>query len=188
MHQEIIQEIKNGNLQYLDQIYLDVKPSFLSFVKKNFQGISHQEAEDVYQDSIIDLYKNIQRGLLIEIEISFSAYVIHIGKMKLIKLVEDKQKKQLTNIDDVPDIKAENIDNIEWHKVEKLVSFIFGNIDEGCKAILERYYFKNMSMEEIAQELGYKNADVVKSKKNRCINRVYENVWSSSVCYFGISR
>ena len=176
MHTEIIEEIRNGNLQYLDQIYLEVKPTFFSFVKKNFQGITTQEAEDVYQDTIIALYKNIQRGVLTEIEISFSAYVIHIGKMKLIKLVEDKQRVRSTNIDDVPDIMYENIGNVEWHKVEKMVSFIFGNIDEGCKAILERYYFKNMSMDEIAKDLGYKNADVVKSKKNRCINRVYENV------------
>ena len=176
MHSEIIAEIKNGNLKHLDHIYLEVKAPFLSFVKKNFQGVSSQEAEDVYQDSIIDLYKNIQRGSLTEIEISFSAYVTHIGKMKLIKLVEEKQKRKLTNIEDVPDFKAEDIDNVEWARVEKLVGFILGNIDEGCRAILDRYYFKNMSMDEIAKDLGYKNADVVKSKKNRCINRVYDNI------------
>ncbi len=84
MHQEVIEEIKNGNLKYLDKIYLEVKPAFLPYAKKSFQRITHEEIEDIYQDTIIDLYKNIQRGLLTEIEISFSSYVIHIGKMKLI--------------------------------------------------------------------------------------------------------
>ena len=176
MHKGIIEEIKNGNIKYLDKIYLEVKPSFFSFVKSNFPGITSQETEDVFQDSIIDLYKNIQREVLTEIEISFTAYVVHIGKMKLIKLSEQKQKRQTSSIDEIADISVDVPENLDWGKVEQMVEFIFANIDEGCKAILERYYFKKMSMDEIASDLGYKNADVVKSKKNRCINRVYENV------------
>lgn len=176
MHKELIEEIKNGNLKHLDKIYLEVKPGFFSFVKGNFPSVTSQETEDIFQDSIIDLYKNIQKGTLTEIEISFTAYVVHIGKMKLIKLVDKKQKQQTSNLDEILDVSVDVPDNIEWHKVEQMVEFIFTNMDDGCKAILERYYFKKMSMNEIANELGYKNSDVVKSKKNRCINRVYENV------------
>ncbi len=176
MNQEVIEEIKNGNLKYLDKIYLEVKPAFLSYARKSFQRISTEEVEDIYQDTIIDLYKNIQRGLLTEIEISFSSYVIHIGKMKLIRLSEQKQRNQHTEIEEIASLPADTTESVDWIKVEKLVEFIFGNMDESCKDILELYYFKHLSMDAIAQKLGYKNADVVKSKKHRCINRISERV------------
>ena len=38
-------------------------------------------------------------------------------------------------------------------------------------------------MDEIATELGYKNADTVKSKKNRCISKLSEQVTKMRLGY-----
>jgi len=176
MHEEIIEGIRGGNLDQLDQIYIEVKPSFLSYARKSFPGISSVEVEDVYQESIIELYKNIIKGSLQSVEISFASYVIHIGKMKLIRLVEQKQKNKLIELTIAQELLTEDKDERSWEEVEKIVEFIFSSTDASCKAILEAFYFKQKSMDEIAKELGYKNADVVKSKKYRCINSIYEKV------------
>jgi len=176
MHEEIIEDIRAGNLEQLEQIYVEVRASFFSIAKKQFPRISAEEIEDIYQESIIELYKNIIKGALKSVEISFASYVIHIGKMKLIRLSEHKQRNKMSELTEEQELLTEDKDERSWEEVEKIVEFIFSSTDPSCKAILEAYYFKHKSMDEIAKELGYKNADVVKTKKNRCINTIYEKV------------
>ncbi len=176
MHQEIIEEIRNGNLAQLDRIYLEVKQPFFSFARKQFPTTLNEEIEDIYQDSVIDFYKNIQRGVLTDIEISFSSYIIHIGKMKLIKHAEKKQKVKFSDVEQLVELPIDTTQQVDWVKVERIVDFIFTNTDESCKSILELFYYRKMSMDEIAKQLGYKNGDVVKAKKSRCITRITESV------------
>lgn len=173
MHKEQIEKIRLGNLEELDKIYLEVKPKFFSFASNTFSEITTEEIEDVYQDTIIDFYNNIKRGLLTAITSSLSAYIIQIGKMKLIKLSDKKRIEQTTNINSIDDLIASQ----EYdHRIDDIVKFIFANTSESCKQILNLFYFNKKSMEEIATELGYKNADTVKSKKNRCISKISEQI------------
>lgn len=43
---------------------------------------------------------------------------------------------------------------------------------EPCKSIVRLFYFNAYSMNEIADELKYKNEDVVKSQKTRCMKEL----------------
>jgi predicted DNA-binding protein YlxM (UPF0122 family) len=47
---------------------------------------------------------------------------------------------------------------------------------EDCKKVLELYYFKDLDMKTIAEEMGYKNADVAKKKKYECFKKLAEMV------------
>jgi len=173
MHKEQIEKIRQGNLEELDKVYLEVKPKFFSYASNAFTDIVTEEVEDIYQDTIIDFYNNIKRGLLTEITSSLSAYIIQIGKMKLIKLSDKKKARQTTTINSIDDlISSQDYD----HKIDDIVKFIFANTSESCKQILNLFYFNKKSMDDIAKELGYKNADTVKSKKNRCISKISEQI------------
>ena len=59
MSENIILRIRNGDLEILDNIYLDVKPLFMSFAKRNFSSMLEEDMEDIYQDSIIIFYQNM---------------------------------------------------------------------------------------------------------------------------------
>ena len=61
-------------------------------------------------------------------------------------------------------------------KIDDAVKFIFSKMTDSCRQILHLFYFEKMPMDKIAVTLNYKNADTVKSKKNRCISK-----WSFSV-------
>ena len=171
MFKEQIHKIKNGNLEELDKVYKEIKPKFFSYAKGSFSKIDIEDIEDAYQDTMLDFYNNIQRGLLTEISSSLSAYIIHIGKMKLIKLSD--KKKLHTNINNIDDlVVVQNYDP----RIDDVVKFIFANVSENCKKILDLFYYNKKSMDQIAVELGYKNADTVKSKKNRCMSKISEQV------------
>lgn len=173
MYKENIEKIRQGNLAELDKIYMEVKPKFFSFANNTFNNITNEEIEDIYQDAIIDFYNNIKRGLLTNISSSLSAYVIQIGKMKLIKLSDKKATRQTTSINNIDDlISTHDYD----HSIDDIVKYIFANTSDSCKQILNFFYFNKKSMEEIATILGYKNADTVKTKKNRCISKISEHI------------
>lgn len=173
MDENVIQKIKSGDLGELDKIYLDIKPKFISFAMRQFSNISMEEIEDIYQDAIIVFYQNIKRGVLNEISSSLSAYIIQIGKIKLIQYAEEKNK--------VYNSQEKYIDNVltaaEYNShIDQAVKFIFSKMSDSCKQILNLFYYEKKSMDEIALILDYKNGDTIKSKKSRCISTFNNNV------------
>jgi RNA polymerase sigma-70 factor (ECF subfamily) len=174
----IIDKIKSGDLSELDKVYLEIKPTFIAFASKQFPGINMEVIEDVYQDTIIVFYQNIKRGILSEIKSSLSAYIIQIGKIKLIQHLENLKKDR--------EMQGLFIDNAIAHeeydyKVDQAVKFIFSKMTDACKQILHLFYYEKKSMDEIALILDYKNADTVKSKKSRCISTFNSNV--NKLCF-----
>jgi len=173
MHENVIQKIKLGDLGELDKVYLDIKPKFISYARRRFSAISIEEIEDIYQDAIIVFYQNIKRGVLHEISSSISAYIIQIGKIKLIQYAEEKNKTYVSH--------DKFIDNVltaaEYNsQIDQAVKFIFSKMSDSCKQILNLFYYEKKSMDEIALILDYKNGDTIKSKKSRCISTFNNNV------------
>lgn len=168
-----IEKIKAGDLTELDKVYIEIKPQFLSYAKRQFPLVELEELEDIYQDTIIVFYNNIKRGLLTEINNSLSAYIIQIGKIKLLQFTEKQQKLR--------ELKSNFADNLisadEYDsRIDQAVKFIFSKMSDACKQILNLFYYEKKSMDEIALILDYKNADTVKSKKSRCISQFNSNV------------
>jgi len=173
MIENIIIKIKSGDLVELDKIYLDIKPKFIAFAKRQFPSVSIEEIEDIYQDTIIVFYQNIKRGILTEINSSLSAYIIQIGKIKLIQHTD-----QLNKLRDKKSAFADAMltEGEYDSKIDKAVKFIFSKMSDSCKQILNLFYYEKKSMDEIALILNYKNADTVKSNKSRCISNFNTNV------------
>ena len=53
-----------------------------------------------------------------------------------------------------------------------MVETCLEQIGDPAKSLLELYYYHGMSMEEIAQKLGYKNSSTVKNLKYKFLNRL----------------
>ena len=173
MYEEVIQQIKKGDLEPLDKIYIEHKSQFIDYARINFRQLSTETIEDVYQDTIIDVYKSIVAERLTTIEYSFKSYIFHIGKIKLIKFADHQRchaSSELTNVQDK--YLYNETENNNWREVEKAIEYVFANTSDACKKILTLFYFEKKSMREIALLLNYSNADTVKAKKNRCINQI----------------
>ncbi len=170
--EEELEKIRNGDFRSLGQIYDEYKPAFLGFVGRNFPHISAEDAEDIYQDTIIDFYQNVRSGKLTSIRSSLKAYLTQIGKFKLIKKSADLLKHENTN--DFSSFESET-DPYDF-SLDQAVAEVFRKLSTNCKEILSLFYYGKMSMEEIAVKLGYKNAETVKSMKSRCIKNFSQQV------------
>jgi len=69
---------------------------------------------------------------------------------------------------------------IDMDKKERIeaINRCINDLGETCRAILTYYYFDGMSMAEIAEKMGFANADTSKTKKYKCKQELDKKVKS----------
>lgn len=165
--------LSNDNLT---KIYDTHKSGFMAFVRSFFPGFSLQHTEEIYNDAFMAVYLDIQSGKLTHLTCSFQTYINQIGKYKIL----DFYKKRKIEIGYVEDILKSNIteriddvwDNASSGRRIEIYNFIEEMDDVKCKKIIFAYYYDGWSMDVIADELGFKSADVAKTTKNRCLQKI----------------
>lgn len=175
--QKIVEDIRKGGDEGLIEIYKLYRSEFFTWSQKQF-NLDETASADLFQDTIINLRKNIVRGKLTHLSSSLKTYVFAIGKNLALShlrrdsktvLNDDLLKLQLSE-DYITDAPLKN------QEKKNYISQILKGLGEPCYSILQMYYYKNFSMESIAIHLDYKNENVVKSQKLRCIKTLKERV------------
>lgn len=135
--------------------YNRLRPEFLRRLTAKYSGLSLYDAENIYQDTFIAIQENLMRGRIKE-DTSWSSYIMTIGM---------------------------NLASKEWRKVGKIDSADRGFDDdeppEPCGSLIILFYYENLSMDEIAERIGYKNATTAKSKKSQCMKDLIRRVKNS---------
>jgi RNA polymerase sigma factor (sigma-70 family) len=62
----------------------------------------------------------------------------------------------------------------ESEERNKIVAQCIEQLGETCKKVLMYYYFEEMSMQDIADKLGFANTDTAKTKKYKCKKKLDE--------------
>jgi RNA polymerase sigma factor (sigma-70 family) len=173
-NENIINGILSGNQRVFNELYENEFPKVVSHVKKNSGNID--SAKDVFQDALVILIEKTYR-MELNLTCSIKTYLFSICKILWSEqLRKDKKTISLndsydhyeTDIvivrhDDVPDI----YDN---------VNIAIKKLGTHCQQILECYYYKNMSWDEIAKTLGYKSAASAKNQKYKYLEQIRRTV------------
>lgn len=156
----------------------------LAFLKNRF-GIDEDDCKDIFQESFIVLYNNIQAGKLDNMTASLSTYFMSICRNKALEMLRGSAKSvnvdsemSLTLIDgEVQSEKIEALlalDNgdeaIEAQK-EELVRTIVKDLPSPCNELLWGFYRDNLSMKSLAEMFNYSSEGVVKVTKHRCCEK-----------------
>ncbi|WP_221392556.1 RNA polymerase sigma factor [Dyadobacter sp. NIV53] len=174
---QLISEVSEGKFNMLDQFYKTHKSGFLKWVYKSY-GLSRSESEDIYQDAFEVLFKKITLGKLDNIQANLKSYLFSVGKYmiynkfkkgKTVNLTSDQPENELNKLEDVQMLPLEADE--EEQRLEVVVS-CKRDLSRSCQSILDMFYAEKKSMKEIARLLGYKNEDVVKSQKVRCLSEL----------------
>lgn len=156
----------------------------LAFLKNRF-GIDEDDCKDIFQESFIVLYNNIQAGKLDNMTASLSTYFMSICRNKAIEMLRGSAKS--VNVDSEMslslmdgEVQSEKIeallalDNgdeaIEAQK-EELVRTIVKNLPSPCNELLWGFYRDNLSMKSLAEMFNYSSEGVVKVIKHRCCEK-----------------
>jgi RNA polymerase sigma-70 factor (ECF subfamily) len=178
--QEIIEQLRlSGNDKRKSEEQLFNR--FAYFIREGItkHALSEDESFDAYSDTVLAAIQNIQNTQF-EARASLKTYLYQIFHNKCVDLL----RKRTTNKNSVhrPDSISERllvisdtarsvvqklIDQADW----KLLREKLNQLEEKCRQLL-LYWGDNYSDREIASLLQYKTADVVKTSRLRCMERL----------------
>ncbi len=175
--QSVLEHLKKGDNEVLKAVYLNYKSEFINFALQF--NLTKDEAVDVYQDCVLAFRENIATGKLQVLKSSLKTYLFSIGKYMIYEYLRSKKRYVDSNV-----ILNKDVDNETYEVVfqedinanEQCLKTAFVSLGEKCKNVLTMFYYQGTSIDEITQELNYKNKDVVKSQKSRCLKILKEKL------------
>lgn len=170
--------------------YIRLRPAFLRRLTQQYPSLTLGDAENLYQDTFIAIYDNLLADRVRQ-DTSWDSYIMTIGLN-----LANKAMRKLSVTDNIGSEDDENCKNATSHKVELLlksmpedelslsdnleVQSLLGNelthTPEPCASIIRYFYYEGMSMDEIADEIGYRNAQTAKAKKSQCMTDLIKRV------------
>lgn len=169
--QEWLESVKKGNSKALELLYRAYRTEFVQWLCTKTSA-TQEIALDIFQESVLALYKNAKVGRLDNITSSIKTYLFAIGKrIFLYRNRQDKIKTDSLVVEDLPIkqllVLPKETDTLTER--QQLISELIGRLRPTCKNILYLFYYESQRLKDIAVRLNYKNTNVVKVMKIRCM-------------------
>ncbi len=168
----LIHGLKNNNSMIIVYVYRKNFPVVANFVRLN--GGSNDEAKDIFQDAMMVLFHNLQNPQF-DLSCQLSTYLYSVSRN--LWLTELKRKNRHNGeIQEVEEYLLDDDINMDKAKEtiqsQKQLHKCMESLGEPCKGILTSYYVEQLSMQEIADKMGYTNAENAKNQKYKCLLRL----------------
>jgi RNA polymerase sigma-70 factor (ECF subfamily) len=178
--QEIINRLRESGIDQRrseDELF----NRFSYFIREgmNKHALSEDESFNAYSDTILAALENI-RNTRFEARSSLKTYLFQIFHNKCVDLLRkkttNKQRVHLSETisgkllqlsDNARSIIQQLIDQADWQLLKEKMKLL----EEKCRQLLT-FWGENYSDREIAAQLQYKTADVVKTSRLRCLERL----------------
>lgn len=156
---EVFERICCGDEKALEELYKKYYRMMTKMVMSN--SGTEQEAKDIYQDALIVFWQKAASGNLV-LTSKISTYIYSICQNLWRKELD--RKKRLSH---------EEKDSVEYldedsEERAKIINDCINQLGDTCKKVLMHYYFDGLSMQDIADKLGFANTNTAKTKKYKC--------------------
>ena len=163
--EDILEGLRRQDKGVIQGIYKRVFPKVLHYIQKN--GGNRQSAEDVFQETLIALYRNIQKTDF-EISTSVTQYVFAVSKYIWIKSFKKSPQGRGTFSLDEARIYEEIVEHINFESERQaLMREKLELLSDDCIKVLT-YFFEGFSMKEIAAKMGYGTTEYARKRKYKC--------------------
>ncbi|HEV3326813.1 MAG TPA: sigma-70 family RNA polymerase sigma factor [Puia sp.] len=139
-------------------------------------GASEQDAEDVFQETVIAFIGIVQKGKF-RMQSSIKTFLVSIARniwrneMKKRQRSDYREKQFESGREQTEEDISELIS--EWEKKKQLRDLVY-ELGEPCRKLLMLFYYESLSMKEILNYLPYENEQVVRNKKYKCLQQLTE--------------
>jgi RNA polymerase sigma factor (sigma-70 family) len=164
---ETFERICKGDEKALEFLYKKYYRMMTKLVISN--SGTEEEARDVYQDALIVFWQKARSGNLV-LTSKMSTFIYSICQNLWRKELD--RKKRLSNEEKDSSVVLDT----DTAEREKIIAKCIDQLGETCKKVLMYYYFEEMSMQDIADKLGFANTDTAKTKKYKCKKKLDELV------------
>lgn len=157
--EEVLVRIRQGEESALAYLYKKYYKMMVNMIIKN--NGSEEEAKDIFQDALVVFWQKASSNNLV-LTSKISTYLYSICQNLWRKELDRKGKLSYEDHD-----RAEKPDYDNQEKI-MLVQKCLQEMGDTCRKILTYYYYDELSMNDIAEKLGFANADTAKTKKYKC--------------------
>jgi RNA polymerase sigma factor (sigma-70 family) len=171
----IIKHLQAGESYEVDEmlahLHRQVYGMTLKFVNK-YKGVD-ADAEDVFQDALVALYKMARQGRLVP-GTNVEAYLFTICKNLWFKQLRKRRETvDLSNeVGAMPELDNFPLYSLLEHEQQDAFAKLLKRFGEDCQKVLVGYYYDKLRMTKIAEMMGYANEQVAKNKKADCMKRL----------------
>jgi len=175
---ELVTNLRSGKSmdETVKAIYRNYFDSLCWYVMNN--SGSRQDAEDVFQEVVVDFIDLVQKDKF-RGESTVKTFLFSLNRHtwlnelkrrgRALAREEKYERVQEKAVVDVSHIMAGRESTAQ---VVQLVE----QLGETCKKILLLFYYENMSIKEILENLHYENEQVVRNKKYKCLKQLEQMV------------
>ncbi|MBC7774160.1 MAG: sigma-70 family RNA polymerase sigma factor [Phycisphaerae bacterium] len=169
--------IVSGDRSGITQMYAALFPAIRRLVQDN--GGSEDDAKDVFQDAVIVLYEKAQKPDF-QLTSKFSTLLYGVCHNLWRSRRQKKSNSELTIPDDAKYI-ADDSHEIDLLQIErnKLFYKALRHLGKDCQILLE-LFFQKLSMNEIAQAMGFASEGYARVRKSQCKDRLVELIKSDA--------
>jgi RNA polymerase sigma factor (sigma-70 family) len=166
---EIFDRIKGGDEKALEFLYKKYYRMMTKLVITN--SGTEEEARDVYQEALIVFWQKCVSGNLVMTS-KISTYIYSICQNLWRKELDRKKRLSSEEKDTAVSMDTDTAER------ERIIARCIDQLGDTCKKVLMLYYFDELSMQDIADRLGFANTDTAKTKKYKCKKKLDELVKS----------
>lgn len=170
--------MKNSTKKSIEEIFQEHYAGCFEYIL-NHTNCSHQDAQDCVMDAFVILHEKIMNN---EFEfLNTRAYLIQVSKnvwrnkLRKAKRMLYFDPQNLEELIDIHNAAAQGIDKGKQRLVNSILKSIH-KLKGKCKHLLSRHLLDGCSLQFLAIEMGYKNKNVVKTSKSRCMEKLYKYI------------
>ena len=169
--ENLIAGIKQDDHQSLKYLYKAYFSMILHLVTNN--NGSEQEAKDIYQEAVIVLYEKLKQDSF-ELTCKIKTFLYSVCRRLWLKRLAEKNRYggKINDYEDFLPFEDEGEEMDEQEQQYQMMMDSMLQLGEPCKTILEDFYIKKMSMQDITAKMGYTNTANAKNQKYKCMIRL----------------
>ncbi|GAB3019939.1 hypothetical protein GCM10027051_26330 [Niabella terrae] len=133
-----------------------------------------EDAKDIFQETMMVLYEKARSGNF-QLNCQISTFLYAVARRLWLKKL-NQHGRQVLDFDDTNENRVIVDDDLQDHEQKdaefEMMHAAISSLGEPCKSLLEAFYFKENSMQEIAETFGYTNSENAKTQKYKCLVRL----------------
>ena len=167
----LLKGLSKSDSASVENIYRDNYNMIQSFILNNNGSVD--DARDIFQEAMVVLYEK-SKDTTFSLNCQIKTYVYSICRRLWLKRLQQLNKftTQVESLEEIIPVEEEIEEHEKRNTDFTLMETSMSKIGEPCKSLLDAYYLQKKSMQDIAAEFGYTNADNAKTQKYKCLLRL----------------
>jgi RNA polymerase sigma factor (sigma-70 family) len=178
----IVEGLRLRSDYIINFVYREYFPLIKYLVNEN--SGADEDAEDIFQDGLIIIYKKITDNQL-TLTSSFKTYMYSVCRNLWLQKLNKRKvvMEKISDVEEYIDLPDDIMNEISNEEIElhRLVQLHFLSLNEDCQKVL-RLFMKDVSLREIGNIMGFKTEKYAKTRKYMCKEELKRRIANDPRC------